>query len=204
MGPIPGHLVLLHGHDDDPAAFATHATALAPPGWTTSAPSGPNITPAGVTWFRAGGHGEPDPFDVEVALDRLDEELDRIARRLDGDQHLVLAGFSQGAALALLHVLRPSPSSAHLRAVIAIAGWLPAVEDVDLDLHAVASRVDRVLVAHGEDDEVVPLPLGRSVGRLLERQGVPVSFVERPVGHEVDPFVEPVRAWLDAFDADGS
>ena len=41
-----------------------------------------------------------------------------------------------------------------------------------------------MLIAHGRDDDVVPFPLGRSVARLLERQGHTVTFVARDTGHD--------------------
>lgn len=197
---IAGHLILLHGHDDDPVAFAAHATALAPVGWTSSAPVGPVPTANGASWFRAGDDGAPDPDDVHAALAQLDEATVTAAAGLGAGGRLVLAGFSQGAALALLHLVKATAPAVHLDALVALAGWLPSVDGIDLDLPATASRAGHVLVAHGADDEVVPLPLGRSVFRLLERQGAAATFIDRPLGHVLAPFAEPVRAWIAELD----
>jgi len=60
----------------------------------------------------------------------------------------------------------------------------------------VPTTARQLVVTCQDDDEVVPLPLGRSVARLLDRRGVPVTFVEQPVGHTLEPFAPDIRAWI--------
>jgi phospholipase/carboxylesterase len=188
-------LIFLHGHDDDADRWVTAATAMTPTGWVLDRPTGPVPTGAGrAAWFETGEHGQIDPSAGRAALDAVASHVSATAGRLGvTSAEVALVGFSQGAAVALLHAL--TPGTEPLAATVAIAGWLP---EIDGWSPALDGPVGRLLIAHGADDEVVPLPLGRSVARLLDRQGHDVTFVEREVSHEPDPFAEDIRTWLTA------
>jgi predicted esterase len=186
-----GTLILLHGDDDDPGAFLAPARRMAPDGFDVIVPEGPVRQGSRASWWETDEHGAPDHRQVATSVALVD---DLVASNAD-DGAVVLAGFSQGAALALLWALRgDAPAGAPVDGLAAVAGWLPTVDGIDV---APAScRAERVLIAHGADDDVVPLPLGRSVARLLERHHHEVRFVERDVRHVLDPWVDDVRAWL--------
>lgn len=198
-------VVLLHGHDDDPDRFADLAAGLVPPAASVVVPRGPLATGGGrAAWFES-VDGEPDPDQVAQALGAVDEAV-----AAAGPEPVVLGGFSQGAALALLWLVgtRPLPAGhadtartetagtavGRIAGLFAIAGWIPDVAGVDLDLGRAAGTP--VLVGHGEDDEVVPAPLGRGAARALERHAADVTRAERPVGHSLEPFLPDLRAWL--------
>lgn len=198
--PVPT-LIFLHGHDDDPRPFVAAAERLAAGGLDPIVPTGPVGTGPRRSWWEGTPDGNPDPDQVRAALAAVDAIVDAIvaarftATATNADPApVILAGFSQGAALALLWTLRAGAPATSITALVAVAGWLPDVDGIDLD--PAACRARRVLIAHGEGDDVVPLPLGRSVARLLERHQVDTTFIERPVGHELAPFVDPVRAWI--------
>ena len=54
-----------------------------------------------------------------------------------------------------------------------------------------------MLVVHGTDDEVVTVQQGRSAARLLERNGITVTYVELPGGHHLGDAADArVAAWL--------
>jgi phospholipase/carboxylesterase len=195
-------IVFLHGYDDDAGTWAAAAATMAPDGWTVVRPTGPFATPAGRhSWFGADENGVPRPDEVRTALAAVAGHVRAAAADRGGPAgDVVLAGFSQGAALALLYALaddgegpggRPRPA-----AVVAVAGWLPDVDGVPATGATLAT--DRLLIAHGRNDEVVPFPLGRSVARLLERQGHAVTFVAEDAEHDPAPLAPAVRAWLAA------
>jgi len=212
--PADGTLILLHGHDDEPEACARTAAHLAPDGFAIVVPTGALREDDRASWWQNDADGVPDAAQVEAALAHIDELINEHAR---SNTPVIVAGFSQGAALALLWALRDSaavaqPTSAtgnpsddrvdhvdhvdHVDGLVAVAGWLPTVDGVELD--PAACRARRVLIAHGTDDEVVPLPLGRATARLLERHHREVTFVEREAGHDLEAFVDDVRAWISA------
>lgn len=182
-------VILLHGHDDAPSTFDALASRLRADGLVVHVPTGPFATPNGATWFDSHDDGIPRTDHVLAALDAVDA----VVADAEPDD-VTLAGFSQGGALGLLWALRAEGSPRRIAGVASIAGWLPSIEGVDLDLGACRAR--RVLVAHGAEDDVVPLPAGRSVARLLDRHAIPVVFVERDAGHTIAPFVDDITTWL--------
>jgi phospholipase/carboxylesterase len=186
-------LVFLHGHDDDADRWRTAAEAMAPDGWVVERPTGPLAGPGGASWFGHDDDGLPVPGQVHAALDAVAGQVRAAAdRRGVTPADVVLAGFSQGGAVALLHALRPADPP--LAAVVAIAAWLPDVEGLVPGPGPLGT--DRLLIAHGAEDDVVPLPMGRSVARLLQRFGHDVTFVEGPAAHDPGPLAPVVRHWL--------
>ena len=111
-------------------------------------------------------------------LDRfIDAELARL--RLPADCY-ALAGFSQGAMMALFVGLRRPTAP---RAVLAFSGALLAP-------HALAGELRHkppVLLVHGDADDVVPAPRSRDAEAVLRRIGVPVEAHFLPgLGHGID------------------
>lgn len=182
-------LVVLHGHGDDPAGMAAHAERLDPDRrWTVAVPRGPVTLPDGSpAWFDVG-----DEADARRLLDHLAAVLDEAAEICGVPAaEAVVLGYSQGAAAAL--TLVAGEGAPEVAAVAGIAGWLPTLDGV-----AWAPRASSaVLLVHGADDEVVPLPLGRSAARFLERAGVAVTWRELDAGHVVTPaMLDEVGTWL--------
>lgn len=189
-------VVVLHGHGDHPAgltdrvrdlhAVRAHGVDVR----SESSPHGPDDAPE---WFGHDHHGAPHRDELDASLAHLDAAVGALAAH----GPVVVVGYSQGAALALTWVLWPGRVSALPAALAALAGFLPPG---DLDLDPARAAGLRLLALHGEDDEVVPLPLGRSVARLAERHGADVRFVETPGGHEVsDVMLRELDAWLDTW-----
>jgi predicted esterase len=112
---------------------------------------------------------------------------------------VVVVGFSQGGALALLWALRVVDGShdratPDLAALAVVAGWLPSVDGLELD--PAGCRAARVLIAHGDDDETVAPQLGRGAARLLERQHIDTTVTTLAAGHDLEPYVAAVREFL--------
>jgi phospholipase/carboxylesterase len=117
------------------------------------------------------------------ALDRfLDAELKRLNLTAGG---LALVGFSQGTMMALHVGLRRQPGPA------AIIGFSGALIGADR-LPAEARCRPRVLLVHGDADEVVPLPAMHAALNALAKAEVPARWHITPGGgHGIDaPGVE--------------
>ena len=91
---------------------------------------------------------------------------------------VVLAGFSQGGALALATGLdHPDP----LAAVVSLSAWLPPS-------HArvgAAQTATPVFLGHGAYDPVVGASLGRATYETLRARGCPAEWHEYPIAHQV-------------------
>lgn len=108
-------------------------------------------------------------------------------------QRIVLAGFSQGAAVALHTGLRyPEP----LAGIMALSMPIPLPERIAPEIHAANKQVP-VFLAHGTQDHVVPYAVGEYAQQLLTGQGVPVEWHAYSMNHTVTlEEVGDIRAWL--------
>lgn len=106
---------------------------------------------------------------------------------------LVLAGFSQGGAMALHVGLRHAEP---LAGVLAMSCYL--VRDAALDAElSPAVRGMSIFQAHGADDPMVPLRRGEEARDRLLSLGFQVDWHAFPMGHQVIPEeIEAAGAWL--------
>lgn len=110
-------------------------------------------------------------------------------------RRIVLAGFSQGGAIALHTGLRhPEP----LAGVLALSTYLPLPTGLDTGIHPANSGLP-ILMAHGTDDPVLPAALAERSRDLLQARGLPVEWHLYPMGHCVCPEeTAAISAWLRA------
>lgn len=106
---------------------------------------------------------------------------------------VVLAGFSQGGAIALHTALRyPEP----LAGVVALSTYLPLAPTARAERNPANTELP-VFMAHGTEDGVIPVDRGRRSRDELEALGHAVAWHEYPMPHAV--CVEELRAigsWL--------
>ena len=114
------------------------------------------------------------------------------ARGVDS-RRIVLAGFSQGAAVALHTGLRyPEP----LAGIMALSMPIPLPERIASEIHT-ANRQVPVFLAHGTQDHVVPYAVGEYAHQLLTGQGLPVEWHAYSMDHTVTlDEIGDIRAWL--------
>ncbi len=180
-------VVFLHGvgADGDDLISLSPYFAEALPDAEFLSPNGPfafDMAPAGHQWFSLQDRSPQAILDgIRTAAPLLDSFLDEqlAARRLTED-NLALVGFSQGTMMALYVALRrPRPCAA----VVGYSGLLAAPDLLPAEIKV----RPRVLLVHGEVDEVVPhgfLPLAKSA---LELMGVPVVSLSYPdLGHGIN------------------
>lgn len=98
-----------------------------------------------------------------------------------GTEHIVLAGFSQGSAVALQAGLRQHQK---LAGIVALSGYLPLAELAINERHA-ANTETPIFLAHGTMDPVVPLSRGQETHNKLLDLGYPVTWKTYPMPHSV-------------------
>ncbi len=135
-------------------------------------------------WYDIVGISRTGPQDtpgIRESAKRIDALLDaEIAAGIDSTR-LVLAGFSQGCAMALHAGLRfHSP----LAGVIGLSGYLPVEATLKAEAHA-ANLKTPILLVHGSADPVVPFSLGRDSRDTLLALGYAVQWLEYPMQHQV-------------------
>ena len=98
-------------------------------------------------------------------------------------ERIVLAGFSQGCAMALHTGLRLPH---RLAGIVALSGYLPLADRFPSQRHA-ANAHTPVFMAHGTQDPVVILKRGEESRDALTRLGHTVEWHTYPMPHSVHP-----------------
>lgn len=94
---------------------------------------------------------------------------------------IILAGFSQGGAVALHTGLRHAEL---LGGILALSTYLPLVPDLEQERQHVNQAVP-IFMAHGSDDPVVPLSLAETSCQILQQAGYQVTWKCYPMQHQV-------------------
>lgn len=107
--------------------------------------------------------------------------------------HIILAGFSQGGAIALHTGLRhPEP----LGGILALSTYLPLVPEFEQERDPVNQTVP-LFMAHGEQDPIIPLWLAEDSRYFLEQAGYSVDWHTYSMQHQVSlDEVSDIAAWL--------
>jgi phospholipase/carboxylesterase len=106
---------------------------------------------------------------------------------------IVLAGFSQGGALALHTALREPE---RLAGVIGLSTYLPLEATLEAEAHP-ANAATPVFMAHGSRDPVIPLAFGERSQRALRARGHEVEWHTYPIPHSVcAEEIADMRGWL--------
>jgi phospholipase/carboxylesterase len=147
-------------------------------------------------WFDIVKIGVNQPRDVAGMLaskEAVEELIARENSRGVPTARIVLAGFSQGGAVALFAGLQHRDK---LAGIMALSTWLPADEGIDLKVSS-ANLATPIFYGHGTQDAVVPLLLGAQTRNWLTQQGCAVTWHTYPMPHSVSmEEIVHIRAWL--------
>jgi phospholipase/carboxylesterase len=115
-----------------------------------------------------------------------------IARGIPAD-HIILAGFSQGCAMALQTGLRYHEKLAGL---LCLSGYVPLSTLVEAERHE-SNQATSIFQAHGRGDNVIPIIRAEQSRDLLKLLGYEVEWHEYMMPHSVCPEeVDDIGAWL--------
>jgi len=127
----------------------------------------------------------------QLAIDAL---IEREISRGIGADNIVLAGFSQGGAIALQCALR---SKHRLGGVMALSTYLTLADSLGAERTLVNTDIP-ILMAHGTQDPVVPLSLARTSKATLASHGYQIEWREYAMQHAVcGPEIEDIAGWLE-------
>ncbi|WP_113953356.1 alpha/beta hydrolase [Arenicella xantha] len=113
--------------------------------------------------------------------------------------HIIIAGFSQGGAVAYFTGLR---SQHKLGGILALSTYLPFAEQ-SKQAHSAVNLTTPIFASHGSFDPVVPVSLGEtSVGHLKEL-GYAVNWQVYPMEHNVImPQIKDIGRWINGVLSD--
>lgn len=115
-----------------------------------------------------------------------------VGRGIQPDR-IVLAGFSQGGAVALQTGLRHAQ---RLAGIVALSTYLPLPQKAEVERHP-ANHATPIFMAHGAQDDIIPLRVARTSEQRLRGWGYDVEWHEYPMPHSVS--MEEIRdlsRWL--------
>jgi phospholipase/carboxylesterase len=178
-------IVCLHGRGADMRDLAGLAPAIDQTGYLYVCPNAPVTIPIGPgstgrAWYEPAG--SPSPAAVEQALTALDGVIhDTFAQYHVSAGRAILLGFSQGGGMTYRYgILRPEMFAG----LVILSGALRNPET--LLPHLPAAREQRIFIAHGTHDSVLPVNLSRDAATFLEAQGYQPLYREYAMGHEIN------------------
>jgi phospholipase/carboxylesterase len=144
-------------------------------------------------WYDIREDRREDADGVRASGGQIDALIEREKARGIPAARIVLAGFSQGGAMALHTGLR---FPERLAGIMALSCSLPLAEAVEAEASA-ASRDVPILIAHGTQDPVVAIDRGRRSRDRLAALGYRLTWREYPMPHSVcAEEIADVSAWM--------
>lgn len=179
VGPFPV-ILLLHGWTGDENSMWVFSSRM-PIGAMLLFPRGFYPSPlGGYGWHPYSTRVWPTIDDFYPALKRLLELLTPDHFPMADFSHLHLVGFSQGAALAYTFALLEAE---RIVSFAGLSGFLPdGTESIGL---GDGLQAKPAFIAHGDQDDVVPVDRARKAVEFFQKAGVQVTYCEDEVGHRL-------------------
>jgi phospholipase/carboxylesterase len=141
-------------------------------------------------------------IDLRQAQDRdgIVQSQQRVVQLIENEisngiaaDRIVLAGFSQGGAIALYTGLR---FAQRLGGIMALSTYVPLADSTGAERSDNNNNVP-IMMAHGEYDQTIPLQAGVDSKEFLNQLGYEVSWHTYPMEHSVcGEEVGDISAWL--------
>jgi phospholipase/carboxylesterase len=179
----PRLLLLIHGWTGDENSMWIFTRGLPADYWMIAPRAPHSADSGGFSWRlpQPATFGRPSLEMLKPAAEGLIRLVDEYsaAVKVDAGQ-FDLMGFSQGAAMVnTIGLLHPG----RVNKMGVLAGFVPSGLDGIIEQRPLAGK--EVFVAHGTQDEMVPVDRARASIDLLEKAGALVTYCEDEVGHKL-------------------
>jgi phospholipase/carboxylesterase len=205
-GPHPSAtIIILHGlgadgNDFVPIAQELDLEALGPVRFIfPHAPVMPVTINGGYrmrAWYDILGsemQGREDEAGLRASREAVEALLAREEERGIAADRIVLAGFSQGCAMALMTGLRHGQ---RLAGIAGLSGYLPLAKAAAAE-RSPANQHTPIFLAHGTQDDIVLPERGEATRDALLALGYQVEWHSYPMGHSVSmEEIAQLDAWL--------
>jgi phospholipase/carboxylesterase len=146
-------------------------------------------------WYDIGGFS-PEAREDESGIRESVARIEGLIRSAEQDgiaaNRIVIAGFSQGGAVALHAGLRHAEP---LAGILSLSAWLPLRHTM-----GEASRANQrvpILMCHGLYDPMVPIALAEASREVLTSHGYAVEWKTYPMQHQIcAEEIADISAWL--------
>jgi phospholipase/carboxylesterase len=199
-------VIWLHGLGADGNDFAPIVPQLVDPAWPPlrfvfpHAPVRPVTINNGMSmraWYDIAAfdlHARQDEAGMRASIDEVAALIEREHSRGMPSERIVLAGFSQGGAIALAAGLRHTDK---LAGIVALSTYVPLRESL-ADERSAANAATPIFWGHGSHDPVVAVQRGSESRDLLQALGYTVDWHTYPMAHAVcAEEIADLRGWLD-------
>jgi phospholipase/carboxylesterase len=155
--------------------------------------NGGYVMPAWYDILALGGPAREDEAGLRASQTIVESLIAREVERGVAPARIVVAGFSQGCAMALLTGLRHPDK---LAGIVGLSGYLPLADKTAAERSA-ANRETPIFLAHGRFDPMIALPRAQATRDALIALGYDVQWHEYPMEHSVClPEIEDLQRFL--------
>ena len=144
-------------------------------------------------WYDITGDGRQDAAGIRASQTRVEALIARERARGIAARSIVLAGFSQGGAVALQTGLRHPE---RLAGILALSAYLPLPDTLAHEASE-ANRGVPIFMGHGTEDPLIPLSWATRSREHLVALGYAIEWREYQMPHSVcAEEIEDVGRWL--------
>ena len=201
-------VIWLHGLGADANDFVPLVPELVKSGWPAIRFVFPNAPERAVTinngyrmraWYDISDMdfaNRADMAGVHESIRDVDALVAEEIERGIAEDHIFIAGFSQGGAITLSYGVR---TPRKLAGLIALSTYLPAADAAATDLHPEVQHAP-VFMAHGTQDPVIPIRESERSAVALRAMGFEVEWAGyHPMQHSTcREEIDSLQAWMSA------
>ena len=136
-----------------------------------------------------------DEVGIKISQHAILALIEREIERGIKSENIILAGFSQGGAIALHTALRYEKP---LAGIMGLSTYLPLADTVENEINN-ANKNTPVFLAHGRHDTIVPLQLASNTQATLNKLGYTVELKKYEMEHSVCPEeIDNISDWINS------
>ena len=153
--------------------------------------NGGMVMPSWYDIFEMSLDRKVDVVQIEQSAQQIKDLIHREIERGVKPEHIVIAGFSQGGAVAY-HIALGYPQ--RLAGLMTLSTYLATNDQID---YSDINKDIPILIEHGTHDPVVPVALGEQASKTLSAKGYKVDYRTYPMAHQVCmPQIQNIGKWL--------
>jgi phospholipase/carboxylesterase len=143
--------------------------------------------------YGLGANAAQDETGIRRSQTYIERLIEAELARGIASKKIILAGFSQGGAVALHTGLRQTKT---LGGIVALSTYLPLSPSLAIEKTQETQNTP-IFMAHGTQDEIIELPIAQASYRVIKHEGYPIEWHEFPIAHSVSiDEIDEIRTFL--------